>query len=158
MLISDIHHRNRDLCKERRQSLDAGLVNSWGSTLALGLINLAKDIRNLFLTKQYNQECDFHRLPKYNDSLGIEKGQNFKSVIPSLSFTTFTFTVSDPKLPIIFTNNYKDCPRLSVTMSISYVLYRALCSPLLLWIPLILESILIATARGGRAHIKKKRW
>lgn len=46
--------------------------------LALGLTKIAKEIRNLFLTKQYNQECDFHRLPEYGDSLSIEKRQTFK--------------------------------------------------------------------------------
>lgn len=98
MPISDMHHRNRDLCKEWRQSLDADLVYSWGFTLALGLTKLAKDIRNLFLTKQYKQECDFHRLPEYSDSLGIEKGQNFKSVTPSLSFTTWQWSKTSYKI------------------------------------------------------------
>lgn len=65
------------MCKERRQSLQADLVYGRAFTLALGLTKLGNDIRNLFFTKQYNQECDFHRLPDYTDSLlGIEKGQN----------------------------------------------------------------------------------
>lgn len=56
--------------------------------LALGLTKLTEDIRNLSLTEQYNQECDFHKLPENSDSLSIETGQNIKSAIASLSFTT----------------------------------------------------------------------
>lgn len=145
----------RAMCRESRQSLEADLVYGWGFMLALGLTKLGKDIRNLFFTKQYNQECDFHRLPDYSDSLlGIEKGQNFEKVL-LLHF--LLLLDSGPKLPITLTSNYTDCPRLSVTMGISYARCRALCSQLLLWIPLILESILTATARGGRAHIKREK-
>lgn len=60
--------------------------------LALGLTTLAEDIRNLSLTKQYNQECDFHKLLENSDSLSTDMGQNFKSVIPSLSFTAWQWS------------------------------------------------------------------
>lgn len=67
----------------------ADLVYSRGFMLLLGLTKLGSDIRNLFFTKQYNQECDFHWLPDYIDSLfGIEKGQNFSKYY---SFTFFYY-------------------------------------------------------------------
>lgn len=45
--------------------------------MALGLTKLSEDSWNLFLMKQYNQECNIHSLPVYGESRGIVKGQSF---------------------------------------------------------------------------------
>lgn len=86
-------------------------------------------------------------------SSALKRDKTSKSIIPALAFTLLD---SGPKL-ITLTNNYTDCSRLSFTTGISYAKCRALCSQQLLWIPLILEFILVATARGGRAHIKREK-
>lgn len=84
-------------------------------------------------------------------SSALKRDRTFKSIIPSLSFTAWQWSKTSY-------NTHQQLHTLPKTICYhGHFICKMQGSQPFLWIPLILESVFVATARGGRAHIKREK-